>query len=744
MLDFIELDNTTNPDDIVKLLKPWDEEETNRYQPLHHEWERNVLFILGKQWLQEKTGVDGYLILEEDDDHYRPVSNHTARLANLKRSQVMGKSIRPKVQPNSQKKNDIDASRLGYLLLRAKHTIDDEDSVNSMVFFHSQIFGIGWRADFKQPVPSEYIETPILEKIKNEFFQCPSCNTQHYESTCPSCGSMDMEYKSSITEQMKMGPQGIPMMEKTPIYQSTVSVVDPFRIKTSPSAITKNIRWLTDSSIQPITWIKDSFNTNGEGYKPDQLKKIKKSKVLPRGLELSERYKTAITLSHSSVAKDVRTDSSKALENQEERAVLHKSYFPPSNNHKFGRLIVWTEHACIYDGKPDIPNNKKLRRWNPYTSFIYYIHPLRMEGIPYIEDLIPINKKLNSVEAIILDHLDRTADPERYEFGNIMNNTDNSDGKLLIEGDPSLPDGGIPGYLIHPQMASEVYKLRETYVSEMEKVGNLTEIAQGIRPAGVDTYRGLQLLRDAADSSDSEVYERYYTYVRNSAQLKLAIMQECILQNNEELTTLMDIARQNEDFGSEEVKEFLGTDLRDNLNVTMEETDYLSESSGAQSDKIKDALGSGIISPEDLADPVTKLRLTRQLGFTQLPLADKLDIEKAERIIQMLESGEFTKVFPLLRFVDNKNLQLRVWSDWMKTSKFDSLPEQVQMAGEKLVKYVQDQLDQIQQAKAAKSMALAAQAGGGPTGAGPGNPSGPPPGMMPPSPGGPGGKPSLQ
>lgn len=744
MLDFLKLDATKNPDDIVRMLRPWDEEETNRYQPLHHEQERNVLFILGKQWLLEKTGVDGYLILEEDDDHYRPVSNHTARLASHKRSQVMGKSIRPRVQPNSQKKIDIDASRLGYLLLRAKHTIDSEDAINSMVFFHAQIFGIGWRADFKQPVPHEYIETPILEKIKEEFFQCPSCNTQHYESTCPTCGSMEMEYKSSIKEQMKIGPNGIPLMEKTPIYQSTVAVVDSFRIKTSPAAVERNMRWLTDSSIQPISWIQDAFNVQAEGYHPDQLKKLKKSKILPRGLELSERYKTAISLSHSSVAKDVRTDFNKGLENQEESTVLHKSYFPPSRNHKFGRLIVWTEHACIYDGKPDIPNNKKLHRWHPYTPFIYYLHPLRMEGIPYIEDLIPINKKLNSLEAIILDHLDRTAEPDRYDFGNIMNNDDNSDGRLVIEADPTLPDGGVPGYLTHPQMASEVYKLRETYVAEMEKVGNLTEIAQGIRPAGVDTYRGLQLLRDAADSSDSEVYERWYEYIRHSAQLKLAILQECILQNNEELTTLMDIIRQNEDMGSTEVKAFLGIDLRDNLNVTMEEADYLSESTGAQSDKIKDALGSGIISQEDLADPVTKLRLTRQLGFTQLPLADKLDIEKAERIIQMLESGEFTKVFPILRFVDNKALQLRVWSDWMKTSKFDSLPQQVQMAAEKLVQYVQDQLDQIQQAKAAKSADLAAQASKGTAGAGPGIPSGPPPGSNPPPPGGRGGQPSLQ
>lgn len=698
-LDFVKLDETTNPKELLNLLKKWDVDETVRYQNLHHEWEKNLLCFLGKQWLIPKSVLEGYTILEEDDEHYRPVSNHIARLVHLKRSQIAGKKIRGKVVPNSDTKSDIDSARLGNLALKAQNAIDKDEEVNQLVFMHAQLFGIGWKSTCKQVSPDDFLEAPKMETQKSEYFECPKCgHIDPEQSTCTQCGNMSMEYQSKLSEEMVL-ENGIPVTEKIPLYRISTSAVDPFRIKVSPGAVSSQIRWLTDSTVHPVSWLKSAFNVTGPGFYPENAQQIKKSAVFPRGVKLSESYKNSVTYVHSSVDRDV-TKRNMADENNEELAVLHKSYFPPSKNWKMGRLITWTEHGVLYDEKPDLPNNKKLRRWHPYDPFIYFLHPLRLEGIPYIEELIPINKKINSVEAIIMEHLDRTASPDRYEFDNVQkNNDDASTGITRLDPIPGLPGGGIPGYLTHPAMASEVYKMREQYVTEIQIMGNMTEVQQGMHPAGVDTYRGLRLLQDAADSTESEMYERYYEYVRSSSQLKLAIMQECMITQDEDLLEMMRIIRTNEDYGEQEVKTFLGQDLRDNLNVVMEEADYLSESTGAQMDQVETMIAKGMITPEEMADPVTKIRILRKIGMGELPIPDKLDIEKAERIITLLETGQFRQIPPMLRFVDNKSLQLRVWSDWVKTSKFESLDPAIQNATMALIKKVQDELQAIEAAK---------------------------------------------
>ena len=120
-LDIEKIDGIENPDDLVKELKKWDELDTSRYTQLHDEWERNVLFYLGKQWLEKKKGVSGYEIYEDEDEHFRPVTNYIKRNCELKRSQILGRKVHSIIRPNSDNKDDYDSSRLGYLALKAKH-----------------------------------------------------------------------------------------------------------------------------------------------------------------------------------------------------------------------------------------------------------------------------------------------------------------------------------------------------------------------------------------------------------------------------------------------------------------------------------------------------------------------------------------------------------------------------------------------------------------------------------------------
>lgn len=711
-LDLDKIDKTTDPAELLKMLGPWVDEETSRYKALHTEWEKNVLFFLGKQWIEKKESTDGFEIFEEQDNQYRPVTNYTAKWCDFKRSQVLGRNIRPVVRANSTKKNDIDASRLGTLALKAKHSIDKEEELDSLAFLHAQIFGIAWRSDYKQPVPNQYIEIPITEKIRNEFFHCPTCNNiQEDLSTCKECGDSEMQYTREDSEQMKTNPDGTPMVQHLPIYETKVSVIDSFRMRCNPCVVSSDLRWVHEQSIQPCSWMQEAYNVQEEGYfGEEQLKKIKKRDKMPRGLKISEQFANSVAHAHSSVGKEV-SRTAPELENAEDSCIHNKLYIAPMAQHKFGRLLVWTDTAMLYDGKPDIPNNKKLKRWNPYTTFCYKIHPLRFEGIPFIEDIIPINKKINSLDAIILEHTDKTASPERVEFSNVnKNNQDQSDGVLLIDPRPELPNGGIPTYLQHPQMANEVYRMRSELVAEGEKIANVPEVVQGLRPAGVDTYGGLQLLRDAADSSESELYNRWYTYKRNSSQLKLAIIQECLIAQDPELVEMMEQIRANENMGIKEIKEFLGEDLRNNLNIAIEESDYLHESKGAEGDRVQKLIDGQILTINDISDPIVKLNLLRKLGVYTVQLPQQADIEKMEGIIQFLEEGDLQGAQSRLAPYDDPFIQSRVLKNWMKSPVFFDLPPPTKQAAMQM-------LDGLMQAQQPPPLPPGAQPPPGVTGA---------------------------
>lgn len=693
-LDLETLDGTTDPAKLLQLLKTWDEEESSRYAPLHREWEKNVLFFLGKQWIEEKKGVDGFIILEEDDEHFRPVFNYTAKLCDLKRSQVLGKNIRPVVRANSDQKTDIESARLGNLVLRAKDEIDDEEFLRNRAFLHAEVFGITWRADFKEQLRDQVLEQAVMDTEKTEFFQCLECGyVDGDSSTCKKCGNPQMQFVRDMQERPVLNQDGTPQIQQIPLYTNGVAIVDPFRIKISPASEMKKLRWITDSSMQAVSWVKAQFNQEGSGFKgKEAVHRVKKSTYLPRGLKVSRDFETAVTKAHSATGRDVIRWTKQDKVGCDE-TVLHRSYFEPTKQYRRGRLIFWTEHAVLYDGSPDLPENPKLRRWHPYTAFTFREHPLRLEGIPFIEDLIPENKKINAYDAMILEHMEKTATPERVEFDNVQMNVDDaSDGIIRVKGEPNLPNGGLPTYLQHPQMATEVYNQREKSILNMEKLAGVTEVVQGLRPAGVDTYRGLQLLRDAADSSEAELYNRWYKFLRDSAMLKLAIIQECLITEDPELVDLMEQTRQNENMGLAEVKTFLGQDLRNNLNVKMEEADYISLSKSAEADQVKDSIAAGVVLPMDMEDPYTRLKLLRRLGMSWMPFSDKADIEKAERIVQMWEAGDVQTPMRMMTHMDNKALFLRVWSDWVKSPKFESLPPPQQQAILGAIKSVEDEL----------------------------------------------------
>lgn len=690
-MDFQELDAESDPGRLRDLLLPWLDSQATRYRDKHVENEKNALFYLGKHWIEKKTGTDGFVIYEEDDEHFYPVTNYVKYLANFKLNQISGKRVVPIVKAASLNPKAISDARLGHLALRARYKMDAESSVDRIVCLHAAIFGIGWRTVYKEIDTEQFLAVPRMQKVDTSQYTCPTCNYQSpNEPTCPQCG-VDSTFEHKIVEQQAIDETGAPAIDKKPIYNVSSRAVDPFRIMTTLTHTAKDRHWLVDTSLQPVDWVKENFAVEAPGYIVKNALKVEKTKKIPRAVRVSEQLKSAFELKNSAIFNSV-TSPDREFKNDEETALFYKIYLAPSPRFKTGRLIVMTPDFVIYDGKPDTPQiNPRYRWWHPYKDFVWDIHPMNSEGTSFIGDLIPKNKQLNAIDAIMLEYMDKTAAPQEVRYDNVkQNNDDNTDGIMEIEGIPGLPNGGAPFYLNHPPMPQDMMGYRQRLIVEMKELASVSDVQLGQHTPGVDTFRGLKLLQETAESSESDLYNRWYEYVEDYNCLKLCLIQECMIQPDSDLSAMMQTLNEQDGNSADAIKDFTGLDIGDQWEIETEETDYLSDTQSAKAEAVQEAIKGGIITPQELADPVTKYNIVQRLGLGDtVEVMGSADIKKAEWIIKLLEGMDFARIQQVLKPYDNKSIQLAVLTAWMKKPRFYDLDPRVQGSAEQLMGQLQ-------------------------------------------------------
>lgn len=693
--------------DLVSYLNSWNEEDTERYSDRYREWEKNILFYMGKHWLEPASNIEGWSIVEPQNDfnRYLPVTNYIKHHCKLKRSQILGKRMQAVVKPNSETKEDYDAALLSTLCLKARNSLDGEETLDRIAFLHGEIFGISYRMNHKEIIENKWLEIPQMEEDRNEFFACGNCGAiQEVTGPCMQCGNPNTEFKREVSIEQVTNPDGTPAIYKKPIYRPATEVIDPFRIRMSPAASKDKIAWIIDSVCVDIDWVKTSFELEQPGFFPEEARDLEadKSKMLPRGLRLSNQYADSVVVADSSVQRDIRVGDGDLRDGQ---CVLHRLYLKPCTSWANGRLIIWTHSGVLYDCLPDVPLVKNGRNWHPYSIFVYELHPMNPEGIAYINEQIPLNMIINSLDAMILEHTDKMSMPKEIHFsGTVMNNSDGTD-IVVVEPRPELQGGGAPFYISPPSLPNELYRLRNEKVAELKQLSNITDAMQGIRPAGVDTWKGLEFLRETSNSSESDLFSGWYDFKKHSASMKLKLIQECLYYDDDELRDMMESIRENEEMSIEQIRKFTGAQLNNNVNVVYEEADYAGQSQAAEVDMIIDLIKSNLIDQERIKkDSVYGYRILRKLKINSRFIPDARDCEKMEILIKRMEmvkeefvQKELQLILSELKRYDKKSIGQQMMVEWMKTPRYMSLPKYVQFVGEQVLAQIEKDIMQLKQ-----------------------------------------------
>lgn len=106
----------------------------------------------------------------------------------------------------------------------------------------------------------------------------------------------------------------------------------------------------------------------------------------------------------------------------------------PSNQFPRGRTLIFLEETMVWDGPARAWTEKYPWRWHPYAFWSWFRTPGRFDGVAMLTQLIPLQKKINAIDA--LTHAWRQL---------------TSLGQWMVPNHSNIPDGwftGVPGLIV--------------------------------------------------------------------------------------------------------------------------------------------------------------------------------------------------------------------------------------------------------------------------------------------------------
>lgn len=466
-----------------------------------------------------------------------------------------------------------------------------------------------------------------------------------------------------------------------------------------------NSPWIAKWTIQPVEWVKETYNQQGEGFYPENAQNVT-SEAIDGPLLLYVRLRQSIARLGSLIfggqipAGDF---------------VVHKElYLRPNSQHPKGRYYVVSGNQLVY--ATDSPYHMQLGHrvmWNPFTVFRYMPTLGRFWGTCPADDLVPLQRKINAIDAAVSIIRRKMGAPQWIVPNqcNVPNNYISGDAGQVIRYDArmNLKPERIEASIIPPSLWVE----RDKAEQEMALVSGDVDVLRAHQPRGARGVQALQLLTEIVSSRRAPVVKLWESGIARSERKKLAIYRLFAPEAN-----IRRLAPYMDEFGMDFVKSFFGDNVPVNLRIEAGST--LPKLQASQQQQLLAAFKMGLLGSPD--DPIVRKEIVSRLGITDVQTSWEVDIRKSQLENAAIMRGEFDQV----DFTpwDNHMVEFQIHTMALKQPGFKAAPQQV-------IQFMCQHIVKHQQALMQAAMDQAAQAGGG-MGAKPGaKPPGPAPAPKP-------------
>lgn len=413
-------------------------------------------------------------------------------------------------------------------------------------------------------------------------------------------------YTGMPTQIPQMDSSGNPVLEQHPWNRSRL--VSAFRlIWNFGSTWLHDTDFIGDFGAMRIQEIRDNYDRNEEGYFPENVRKLQPG-----------NWQYTATMAMENALKQLAFGAFRAYRNYNYTLPATKDgctyinlFIKPSRNYPKGREIFVANGLTLYNGNSrswkEFPMN-----FHPYSVTCYERVPGRPWGTTYGEKIVDINRAYEQ-ERTEFDKLRRTFSVPKMTMpvGSQIERDTITGEEQIFRYNPFGPDGGRPDFLNPPQPPSTILDSLKLTSQEFVEMSGVTEIMQGIRPQGVTTYRGLEVLREEANNSQNNFIRMYENYIQRSQFLKLENIRKSLTYTDQNMVNAIKIfKRQTQYITDIDIKNFTGEDLAG--YVVVEPFSSLGKSRLAMQEKYMSMAQMGVLG-DIVSDPDLNSEFKRKM-----------------------------------------------------------------------------------------------------------------------------------
>lgn len=580
-------------------------------------WFTNYAFLDGNhypnfRWNETTLDWDNPKIQEIPADSFIPKTSDNRCVQPVQHNVSLLTRIRPepRIEPNSTSPFDIDAAGLGETLLS----------------------GVLWE------------RTGIPEDLEAVAHHLCCCGTTAMETI------FDETDFPIITEEMKTVTRkseitGEPTRVDVATGRDAVTfkreiqnrVWTAFEIDPDPGATDdpKSHSWFVRSGYADIDWIRDRFDRDDEYFLPDNLKHIPEDSSVSSPLYWKERLKDLLDSPNGwyGLTTWPYNTAGGFAPNQ---TCFRFFDVKPTKYHPRGRTMITAGGVMIYCGPSRSWHEDYAWRWHPYSFGRYWRIPGRFWGMPLLSELVPLQRRINSIDALL--QINR-------EYIGL--------GQWLIPGACKVPDGATSGmagqeirYRItptgqkperikHEPLPGDVYQERAMVERQMREIAGMQSSLEGKAPSGIRAAQMLEFLKNQMTEQNAPLLHMVERMVEGVAQNMLIEAAINYDEPDQELTNLIRVAARNSNHDLQSIDLFLGSDLRDNTHVKIDMVSSLLQSPEAKKQLAIEFMQAN----QNSLSQAERAIVARILEFDEFDRQVAPQYEAATRMIAMIEAG---------------------------------------------------------------------------------------------------------
>jgi hypothetical protein len=616
----------------------------------------------------------------------KTVDNHLIRPFEETVSLLTEARPMPRVEPNSDNAEDEEAAKIGELYVEVsweeKRMFERQRAIAGAL----GICGLG-----AIEVITEETDIPVeIERMRevkrtNELVDDVDGSPLEMVSMEPT-GEFDVRFRRDLQAHVWNG----------------------FHLTADPAATDEpdSMSWIIRATHEDIGWVRESFDRDEEGYFPDVLEQVGPEANFNSPLYWWERVKDVFDTPEINYG--VGGYPYGASGNAPSQTVLRVLDIKPNRYYPRGRTIIMAGDQILYAQHGGRAWSEKYPwRWHPYSLFRYWQVPGRFWGIPLLTPLVPLQKRMNAIDALV--QLNR----EYMTIGQWMIPTTARVPAGWSSGLPGQdmpyrpsPSGAKPEKVKHESMPGELLVERAQLADAIDTIAGTSRPLQGAEPLSSAVRAGVMLdfLKSERLRSKSATLQGYEKSLEHVAQQMLIEASISESEDQEELTARIRAAARGH--SNIAIATFTGASLRDNVRVRIDIVSELLKSPEASQQKAIELIQFA----RERLTPLQFTHLLKKAGFEDLEIEQTPHYERARKMVARIVSGKPEFAVPFAA-IDDPTTFAQVFQNAILDDKFMDYAQEIQQVLLQLFDYYRSEAQrQAQEAQKAQLMMMVAQA----------------------------------